>query len=580
MTATTPEKTSFDTVYLEELKWIKQRRQVLREQGKLPSSEDDRKLDGHIPEAKPAAVPPRLLHELQADALKADLCGLAISGGGIRSATYGLGVLQGLAAIGLLPRFDYLSTVSGGGFIGAWFSTWVNREGFDEVERKLLPPRRQKIATPEVEAEPIRHLRLYSNYLAPRPGLFSFDGWVLIAIYLRNLLLNQLVLMFAVLMLFASARMIVETFSIAHGPSLSNEFSLLCSVMAFVMLVVALFGAAVFALGGCLKRNDDCGFTLFRFWMVCVVPWLLATLFASLLFSAPIAIGWVVGEEFGWNLAKAAVAIGVSHGMLGLASFSCRFRALFSGVVTGLVGGMMIWLAWASLLTLAKYQGVTVAAVVTFGVPLSLCVYVLTNFLMVGLCGPKLSELEREWWSSVNSRLMMLAAGWMVLFGTAVFGPWLFGQVVLHSNQWYGYATGAAGAAWLSTLVAGLKAAQSVDTHSTSRGGLKESLARLAPVLFLITLLFAAAVLTTCLAYEAYARLSNHDEWGFIPRLKYLLSDLNEPKPPISLRMELPTSIAGSGFLSQSTLATLKSGFELPTFLALFLVAGVLGGAL
>src|ERR1022692_1928260 len=50
---------------------------------------------------------------------------LCFSGGGIRSATFGLGVLQGLAAHScgarddcapeLLGRIDYLSTVSGGG---------------------------------------------------------------------------------------------------------------------------------------------------------------------------------------------------------------------------------------------------------------------------------------------------------------------------------------------------------------------------------------------------------------------------------------------------------------------------------
>ena len=44
---------------------------------------------------------------------------LCISGGGIRSATFGLGVLQGLARCGLLGRFHYLSTVSGGGYIGS-----------------------------------------------------------------------------------------------------------------------------------------------------------------------------------------------------------------------------------------------------------------------------------------------------------------------------------------------------------------------------------------------------------------------------------------------------------------------------
>ncbi|WP_213881348.1 hypothetical protein [Pseudomonas sp. dw_358] len=62
--------------------------------------------------------------------------GLALSGGGIRSATFCLGVLQSMARApapgeplpdsaqeGLLARFDYLSTVSGGGYIGSFFSS-------------------------------------------------------------------------------------------------------------------------------------------------------------------------------------------------------------------------------------------------------------------------------------------------------------------------------------------------------------------------------------------------------------------------------------------------------------------------
>src|SRR5262245_32765104 len=53
---------------------------------------------------------------------------LCISGGGIRSATFGLGILQGLARCGLLDKFHYLSTVSGGGYIGSWLSAWINRD--------------------------------------------------------------------------------------------------------------------------------------------------------------------------------------------------------------------------------------------------------------------------------------------------------------------------------------------------------------------------------------------------------------------------------------------------------------------
>lgn len=50
---------------------------------------------------------------------------LCLSGGGIRSATFCLGVLQGLAKNNLLSKFDYLSTVSGGGYIGSWLSAWI-----------------------------------------------------------------------------------------------------------------------------------------------------------------------------------------------------------------------------------------------------------------------------------------------------------------------------------------------------------------------------------------------------------------------------------------------------------------------
>ena len=52
--------------------------------------------------------------------------GLALSGGGIRSATLNLGVLQALARRRVLPRFDYLSTVSGGGYIGAALSSLLS----------------------------------------------------------------------------------------------------------------------------------------------------------------------------------------------------------------------------------------------------------------------------------------------------------------------------------------------------------------------------------------------------------------------------------------------------------------------
>jgi hypothetical protein len=51
--------------------------------------------------------------------------GLALSGGGIRSASFAMGVMQGLQAAKAMKRFDYLSTVSGGGYIGASLSYFL-----------------------------------------------------------------------------------------------------------------------------------------------------------------------------------------------------------------------------------------------------------------------------------------------------------------------------------------------------------------------------------------------------------------------------------------------------------------------
>src|SRR6267143_1064337 len=112
--------------------------------------------------------------------------GLAFSGGGIRSATFHLGVLQELAKHKLLKQVDYLSTVSGGGYIGSWLARWIQQKGVEEVERRL-PGNHE-------EAPEVNFLRDYSNFLTPRKGLLGADTWAAIATYLRNLLLNQAIL--------------------------------------------------------------------------------------------------------------------------------------------------------------------------------------------------------------------------------------------------------------------------------------------------------------------------------------------------------------------------------------------------
>ncbi len=109
------------------------------------------------------------------------LIGLALSGGGIRSATLGLGVIQALDACGLLKAVDYLSTVSGGGFIGGCLSSMQSG----------APPATDPWATGAGvhESAAVRHVRNNSRYLAPGGML---DTVRIGAILIRGVIVNAM----------------------------------------------------------------------------------------------------------------------------------------------------------------------------------------------------------------------------------------------------------------------------------------------------------------------------------------------------------------------------------------------------
>jgi hypothetical protein len=115
---------------------------------------------------------------------------LCLSGDGMRSVAYTLGVLQGLARFRLLDKFDYLSTVAGGGYIGGWLMAWVQSHpfGFTGVLKDL------NLVTSASEPEPLRNLRKNRNFITRKAGLLSEENWTSAVIYLRNLLLNWVVL--------------------------------------------------------------------------------------------------------------------------------------------------------------------------------------------------------------------------------------------------------------------------------------------------------------------------------------------------------------------------------------------------
>jgi hypothetical protein len=141
------------------------------------------------------------------------LSGLGLSGGGIRSATFCLGILQTLAAHNLIGKFDYISSVSGGGYIHEWLAAWIHREprGLASVQYKLVPlPTAGSLAR---APEQINWLRRYSSYLTPQRGLFTADTWTMATIWLRNTFLNQIVLFSFLAVGIMSVRAVMHPFT-------------------------------------------------------------------------------------------------------------------------------------------------------------------------------------------------------------------------------------------------------------------------------------------------------------------------------------------------------------------------------
>jgi hypothetical protein len=182
-----------------------------------------------------------------------NLVGLALSGGGIRSSTFGLGLLQSLGKNRTLRHVDYLSTVSGGGYIGSFWSCLLARSRYEGRptggQHLASSPRFQENPLFLLEHElgreedpALQHLRNYANYLAPRGAVDALRFPVLL---LRGLVINFLLLLPYLLFAAAAAVYVFEE-AIRHG-RLAFEFPLTR------WLVLVLLGSLVF--GGILQSR-------------------------------------------------------------------------------------------------------------------------------------------------------------------------------------------------------------------------------------------------------------------------------------------------------------------------------------
>lgn len=121
------------------------------------------------------------LRVLRGDDPSSNLVGLALSSGGLRSAAFCLGVLQGLARAGLLRGIDYLSCVGGGGYIGGRIAARIAREGFEKVNQQLGDARWDSSLEERLPNAPSTRFLVNSAIGILAPGLLLLTG--LIAVY-------------------------------------------------------------------------------------------------------------------------------------------------------------------------------------------------------------------------------------------------------------------------------------------------------------------------------------------------------------------------------------------------------------
>ena len=344
---------------------------------------------------------------------------LCLSGGGIRSATFALGILQGLARLRMLPRFHYLSTVSGGGYIGSWLTAWLHRSGNDvdavceelgaiDGTRKLAP-----------EAETIAHLRDYSNYLAPRAGLLSADTWTLLGTIMRNLFLVWSV----VLPLLAAGLIVPRLYlALAHSAPGSPAVSAVGGRMLLALGALALAWAVAY-IGASIPSSTTALRDQNRFLVWCLVPLLISVLCLTLYWAwwptrqwrhfVGLALvvhliawlGYTIWLRTPWGAGRRAEGSPLKRASAVVAEFLIV-------VIAGVAAGYLAFIL--SNVFFPRLDGfLMLYTCLALGVFLS--AFLLAATLLVGLISRWTEDEDREWWARGGSWMLLIGVVWIVL---------------------------------------------------------------------------------------------------------------------------------------------------------------------
>ena len=479
---------------------------------------------------------------------KLDSTALCISGGGIRSAVFGLGIIQALAGRAggkgtdpLLGQFNYLSTVSGGGYIGGWLSAWLSRRPFAEVVEQLNG---HDGGITGVEPTPIGDLRRDSNYLTPKVGLLSADTWAAAAMVIRNMLLNWILLI--PLLLLSLIVLKLGAVGLAWLPHSAGDprDGVALGILVAVSLILVLTGLRFTMLSQ--RREGPASVTQDRFLIGNLLPMLAAgvawtgavdTLIGyRLLIVSPLADLLVVSALFGVIVFGVAQAI-TFFTTTEILSTLIHWREIGNRVWTRTVFG---WLAagavYGAFLSLgAKLLGsggdvpLRVVLLFLFGPPwLLLSQAVAETCYVAATSAIPHSDEQREWLARSAGWYAAVSAFWIAGVALALLGSWAAGQAQQGADDLIEWLSSAGGiAAVIGLLTGGSSRTSAEGVPATTRiGALFDIAAKLAaPLFFALLLVIASALLDLWVLGESL--------------LGYLLSYGGFPSPSGSLGAEM-----------------------------------------
>src|SRR3569833_650824 len=471
-------------------------------------------------------TPPKTLEELESkdkdleqrtyaalDRHDTELAALCLSGGGIRSATFALGVLQGLARFGMLGNFHYLSTVSGGGYIGSWLSTWRSLHGDTAVFAGLNAAEREGHDRPQISG-----LRADSNYLTPMLGLLSADTWTVVTLYVRNLLLNWLLFIpfFTGCLLIPYLCAAVLQLSQQGNPWPARPWFWAAYALLTLSLTFGIFGR--FRMRGQWATRK-------RFLLAVLAPLVgSATCFtAAAEFDgasrSSATLQCLDMGELLWGTATGTGIYAISWVIGRTAAGRSTVKILWRDLVCWIIAGGLVGILIAVVVQRITRNSASPQAVVVLGLSGVVLAYLAGDILYAGLASfsPR-GNIDREWLARAAGWLAAVAVGWALPSAIVLYLP-----VALTGTVAKLFAGGIGGLSGVVTLLLGSSSLPAATRAATVLKNLKWSrVAALAAVIFAVLLAVLVSLLGQALA-QYWSADPEHPSVGIIVLLMVLL---------------------------------------------------------